>query len=168
MGDAIIFTDSTNSMDGLTLQWNWNLGDGTIRNTKNVTHTYSSQQTYNVSLFTVNSHGCNSDTLYKLITVYPYPTVNAGPDRFMLQGGVITIQATSTGANLQYLWSPPLYLNDRYIIKPKAVDPKNISDEELWALRYTLRRKLVEFSRFRLHRQILKVYLKAPLFRENI
>ena len=125
LGDAIIFIDSTNSMDGVTLQWNWNLGDGTIRNTQNVTHIYGSQQTYNVSLFTVNSHGCNSDTLYKLITVYPYPTVNAGPDRFMLEGGVITIQATSTGANLQYLWSPGLYLNDRYIIKPKVVDPKN-------------------------------------------
>lgn len=35
----------------------------------------------------------------------------------------------------------------------KAVDPKRVPDEELWALRYTLRRKLIEFARFRLHEQ---------------
>ena len=35
----------------------------------------------------------------------------------------------------------------------KAVDPKKISDEELWALRYSLRRQLIEFARHRLHEQ---------------
>ena len=35
----------------------------------------------------------------------------------------------------------------------KAVDPKTVSDEELWALRYTLRRQLIEFARLRLHEQ---------------
>jgi starch phosphorylase len=35
----------------------------------------------------------------------------------------------------------------------RTVDPKKITNEELWALRYTLRRKLIEFSRFRLHEQ---------------
>ncbi len=125
LGDAVVFTDSTNSMDGVTLQWNWNLGDGTIRNTQNVTYTYSSEQTYDLSLFTVNNFGCYSDTLHKFITVYPYPTVNAGPDRFVLEGGSLTIQATATGNGLQYLWTPALYLNDPYIIKPKSVDPKN-------------------------------------------
>ena len=35
----------------------------------------------------------------------------------------------------------------------KAVDPKVVSDEALWSLRYTLRRKLIEFARYRLHEQ---------------
>lgn len=35
----------------------------------------------------------------------------------------------------------------------KALDPKNITDEELWALRYSLRRQLIEFARHRLHDQ---------------
>ncbi len=35
----------------------------------------------------------------------------------------------------------------------KAVDPKKISDEELWGLRYSLRRQLIEFARHRLHEQ---------------
>jgi gliding motility-associated-like protein len=73
----------------------------------------------------MNSHGCYSDTLTKAITAYPYPVANAGPDRVVLEGGLITIQSASTGASLQYLWTPALYLNDRYIANPKCVDPKN-------------------------------------------
>jgi len=125
LGDAISFTDSTNSMDGITVQWNWNLGDGTIRNTQNVNHTYTLQKTYNVSLFTMNNHGCYRDTLTKTITVYPYPVANSSPYRVVLEGGLITILSASTGSILQYLWSPALYLNDRYIANPKCVEPKN-------------------------------------------
>ncbi len=127
LGNAITFTDSTNSMDGITVQWNWNLGDGTIRNTKNVTHTYGAERSYNVRLYTVNSHGCYSDTLTKAITVYPYPTVNAGPDRFVLEGGWLTIDATASGNNLQYLWTPSQYLNDRYILRPKCTPLNDIT-----------------------------------------
>jgi len=120
LGDAVYFTDSTNSMDGTTVQWNWEMGDGRIKNTQNVLYIYAAAQTYNVSLYTVNSHGCRSNTLVKPVTVNPYPTVNAGPDRRMLEGGTITIQAIATGNNLQYLWTPSQYLNDPGIIKPKC------------------------------------------------
>jgi gliding motility-associated-like protein len=124
VGNAISIIDSTNSMDGFTIQWNWDLGDGTLENTRNVTHSYAIDQTYNVSLYTVNSHGCRSNLLSKPITVYPYPIVNAGPDRTMLEGGTITIQAAATGTNLQYLWTPSTFLNDPTILKPKCVEPK--------------------------------------------
>ena len=46
---------------------------------------------------------------------------------------------------------------NKHFLEPKywekAVDPKNISDEELWALRYSLRRQLIEFARLRLREQ---------------
>ena len=124
VGKSITINDSTNSMDGFTIQWNWDLGDGTLENTQNVTHSYVLDQTYNVSLYTINSHGCRSNLLSKPITVYPYPIVNAGPDRVMLEGGTITIQAAATGTNLQYLWTPSTFLNDPTILKPKCVEPK--------------------------------------------
>ena len=124
LGDAVFLTDSTNSMDGLTTQWNWDMGDGRLRNTKNVLYIYAATQTYTVSLYTVNSHGCKSEILSKPITVHPYPTANAGPDRRMLEGGTITIQASATGTNLQYLWTPSQYLNDPTMLKPKCVDAK--------------------------------------------
>ena len=57
-----------------------------------------------------------------------------------------------------YFWKEKLGEDWReHFLEPKywhnAVEPKNISDEELWALRYTLRRKLIEFARFRLREQ---------------
>ncbi len=124
LGDAVFLTDSTNSMDGTTIQWNWDLGDGRIKNTRNVLYIYLAAQSFNVSLYTVNSHGCKSDVLIKPVNVYPYPTANAGPDRRILEGGTITIQASATGSNLQYLWTPPQYLNDTKVIKPICVDAK--------------------------------------------
>ncbi len=124
LGDAVFLTDSTNSMDGTTVQWNWDLGDGRIRNTQNVLYIYTAPQTYNISLYTVNSFGCKTETLSKLITVHPYPTANAGPDRIVLEGGTISINAAATGNELQYLWTPSQYLNNPTIISPKCVDVK--------------------------------------------
>ncbi len=123
LGDAVFLTDSTNSMDGVTTLWYWDLGDGTRKNTKNVFYIYAGDQTYDISLYTVNSHGCKSELLTKTLTVYPYPIVDAGPDRKMLEGGIITIQATAAGTRLQYLWTPSLYLNDPTIIKPTCIEP---------------------------------------------
>jgi gliding motility-associated-like protein len=123
LGDAVFFTDSTNSMDGSTVQWNWDMGDGMLRNTQNVLYIYGGDRAYNVSLYTINSHGCRSNTMIKQVTVYPYPTANAGPDRRLLEGGSLTIQASATGNNLQYLWTPSLYLNNATLLKPKC-EPK--------------------------------------------
>lgn len=124
LGDAVFFTDSTNSMDGSTVQWNWDMGDGRLKNTQNVLYIYAANQTYNVSLYTINSHGCKSDLLIKPVTVHPYPTADAGPDRVVLEGGNLKIQAAATGTNLQYLWSPAQYLNDPTLIRPTCVNPK--------------------------------------------
>ncbi|MBL7703764.1 MAG: gliding motility-associated C-terminal domain-containing protein [Ferruginibacter sp.] len=124
LGDAVYLTDSTNSMDGPTVQWNWELGDGRTRNTQNVLHIYSAPQTYTVSLSTQNSFGCKSETLSKFITVNPYPTADAGPDRVVLEGGNITINAAATGNELKYLWSPSQYLNNPGLLTPKCVDVK--------------------------------------------
>ena len=124
LGDAVYLTDSTNSMDGVTTQWHWDLGDGTTKDSRNVLYIYAVDQPYDISLYTVNSHGCKSELLNKSLTVYPYPVVNAGPDRTMLEGGIITIKAIATGTNFQYLWTPALYLNDQTLLQTKCVDAK--------------------------------------------
>ncbi len=124
LGDAVFLTDSTNAMDGFTTQWFWDMGDGSTRNSRNVLYIYAADEPYNISLYTVNNHGCTSDVKIKTITVHPYPTVDAGPDMVMLEGGTKTIQALATGNNLQYLWTPSQYLNDPTLLKPKVVEPK--------------------------------------------
>ncbi len=112
IGENVTFTDLSDGKDGTVNQWSWSLGDGGVRTTQNVTYTYGTANTFNVSLFIVNSQGCNSDTVTKQFTVHPYPVVNAGPDRVVLEGGSVILQPIVTGNDLQYLWTPNLYMND--------------------------------------------------------
>ena len=109
LGEEFLFTDNTNPMGGITNQWNWTMGDGNNRNTSSVNYTYSTPGTYDVSLYTINNFGCRSTTYTMPVTVHPYPVVDAGPDRLVLEGGRIVLQPVVTGNDLQYLWTPNLY-----------------------------------------------------------
>jgi len=48
---------------------------------------------------------CNSDTVFLKITVYPYPTVNAGPDKTIISGDNVNLLAVSTNT-VKYEWTP--------------------------------------------------------------
>ncbi|WP_462220866.1 PKD domain-containing protein [Ferruginibacter sp.] len=122
IGDDVIFTDLTNGLDGTVMQWNWNFGDGITGTNKQEQHLYSTAKTYDVSLYIVNSLGCNSDTLTKQFTVNPYPVVDAGPDGIVLEGGSFTMKPVVTGNDLQYLWSPATYLNNTNTAAPTAIN----------------------------------------------
>jgi gliding motility-associated-like protein len=131
VGQDVIFNDLTDGLDGTVVKWNWDFGDLTTGNTRQAPHLYATAKTYDVSLYIVNSQGCNSDTLTKPFTVHPYPVVDAGPDRVVLEGGSITLQPVVTGNDLQYLWSPPTYLNNVNIAAPTAV---NVQDDITYTL----------------------------------
>jgi gliding motility-associated-like protein len=120
IGERVIMSDLTNGLDGTINQWFWSFSDGNTSNTQQVNYLFGTPKTYDVSLYTINSRGCNSDTLIKQFTVYPFPTVDAGPDRVVLEGGSITIEPIVTGNDLQFLWSPNTYLNNDKIEKPTA------------------------------------------------
>lgn len=124
IGDNVILTDNTDGKDGLVNQWFWDMGDGATRLTNPVTYTYPDTIDYTITLYTINSHGCNSDTITKPFTVYPYPHVNAGPDRFVLEGGQIQLETTTFANEPQYNWTPPLYLTDSKIPRPWVIKPK--------------------------------------------
>ena len=109
IGDAIQFTDASNPLDGTITQWNWVLNDGNVRNNPNFSYTYTTPGTYNVDLFIFNSNGCRSTTFTTTVKVNPYPTVDLGPDRFLLEGGQITFDPAVTAINPTYLWTPNQY-----------------------------------------------------------
>ena len=73
--------------------------------------------------------GANGCTNYKEqnITVYAVPTVNAGPDKFILEGGSTTLTATANGNGIQYLWSPATYLSSTNIAQPTTTPTDDIT-----------------------------------------
>ncbi|MFN8243188.1 MAG: PKD domain-containing protein [Ferruginibacter sp.] len=118
------FRDNSDGKDGIVNEWHWNMGDGTPYLVNPVTHTYADTATYNVTYYVVNSIGCNSDTIVKTFTVYPYPHVNAGPDRYVLEGGTIILEPDVFANDPQYLWTPNQYLIDNKIKNVKVDKPQ--------------------------------------------
>lgn len=121
LGDEITFTDASDYKDGTPLKWDWKLGDGSLKAVSSFKYTYASADTFYIEYFVQNSHQCYSDTLkLQPFPVYDYPRVYAGDDRTILEGGSVKLDPTVTGQDLQYVWSPPLYLNDNKLKQPTA------------------------------------------------
>lgn len=63
------------------------------------------------------ANGCtNSKDRY--ITVYPVPTVNAGPDKFVLEYSVDSLEGSGTGNILSWVWTPGKWLSNDSIPRP--------------------------------------------------
>ena len=118
-----IFTDNSNPRDGITTAWNWDMGDGSVRNSASFSYVYTRTDTFFVRLYVTNNFGCNSDTLTKTFPVYAYPTVDAGPDRFVLENGSIRLEPITSGNDLQFLWTPNQYMVDNRLEHPTVVNP---------------------------------------------
>jgi gliding motility-associated-like protein len=136
IGQDVSFRDLSDGKDGTVNQWFWNFGDAGTSNIQNPTHLYGAVNNYVISLYIINSQGCNSDTVSKTFDVYPYPVVNAGPDKVVLEGGTVVLTASATGNDLLYLWTPATYLNDRRILQPAA---SNLLDDITYTLTVTAR-----------------------------
>ncbi len=61
-----------------------------------------------------------ADTLKKTITVEPAPTITTVYAQLVLAGGSLKLQATATGSNLTYLWTPSTGLSKNNILNPVA------------------------------------------------
>ncbi len=125
IGESFIFTDNSNPADGTTSQWNWNMGDGNVRISSSFTYIYGRPGAYTVTLFITNSYGCRSSTATRTVTVNAYPTVNAGPDLFILEGGSDTLEPIITAINPSYLWTPNTYFLGSNTIKNPVVQGVN-------------------------------------------
>jgi gliding motility-associated-like protein len=123
LGGTFYFNDLSNGVTSNITNWNWSFGDGTISTVQNPTRKYTAARTFNIVLSIVNAQGCVGDTS-RSVVVHPYPSVNAGQDLFVLEGGSAVLNATASGSNLSYRWTPGTYLNNDSILKPStsAVD----------------------------------------------
>ena len=126
VGQSFLFTDNSNPADGTTVQWNWNMGDGNVRTTSSFNYIYGTAGTFDITMFITNSHGCRSTSATRRVTVNPYPSVNAGPDLFILEDGSDTLEPIITATNPTYLWTPNNYFLSSNTIKNPVV--KGVND----------------------------------------
>lgn len=73
--------------------------------------------------------GMNGCINYKeqTISVFAVPTISAGPDRFVLEGGNAVLLGTGTGNNLSYVWSPTRGLSNANVAKPIVTPTDDIT-----------------------------------------
>ena len=75
VGNITQFVDSTKTLSGSIIAWNWNFGDLTGSGVQNPQHAFSAATNYTVSLIVTSSFGCK-DTVTKVVTVIPGPNAD--------------------------------------------------------------------------------------------
>jgi gliding motility-associated-like protein len=128
IGQSIDFTDASDGIVSTINRWKWSFGNGDSSFIENPRYRYPNAATvpFSVKLYVYSDQGCVSDTAEKLIDVWAYPVVSAGPDFTMLQDGIRVIgDARATGTGLQFLWSPATYLNNVRLLNPSIVKPQD-------------------------------------------
>ena len=126
LGNKVVFSSMLSGIDTVATAWNWSFGDGQSDLTRSPEHLYKTASTFDVSLSIKNNFGCMSDTVKKIFTVNPNPTVDIGPDRVVLEGGSVVLSSLVTGTELEYLWSPASYLNS--VTNPSATVVNPLTD----------------------------------------
>lgn len=103
------FIDKSNPGTGSIISWQWDFGDGTIGNTQNPNHIYTSSGNYNVTLKVINSSGC-----FKSFTRTQFIQITEGVDAAFSNSSPnsctppvnINFLNLSTGTGvLSYLWN---------------------------------------------------------------
>jgi gliding motility-associated-like protein len=78
-------------------------------------------------VYTTTALTACADTLTRSIIIKPIPVVNAGPDVTILAGTTTMLNATATGDNLKYAWTPATGLSNSTIPNPVATVDQNIT-----------------------------------------
>lgn len=94
-------------------------GPGIISSSGGFSPAIAKPGTHTIRYSFTATNGC-STFADQTITVDPTPTVDAGPDRTVLEGGFITIAGKGTGNNLSYLWTPNTAIENNKIATPKV------------------------------------------------
>jgi len=63
LGNDVIFSDLSAGNGSAIIEWEWDLGDGTVSSVQHPTHTYTYAYIYDVSLSVTSEKGCKNDTL---------------------------------------------------------------------------------------------------------
>jgi len=123
VGEAITFT-ATITNGGTSPAYQWQLNNNNITGT---TAVYTSSTWTNgdiVSCILTSNETCvtartvNSNPV--TVTVNPLPVVNAGENKVIHEGNAVVMDATTTGSNPTYLWTPATGLDNSTVLDPIA------------------------------------------------
>ena len=94
VGNVTQFVDSTKSLSGSIINWQWNFGDSQGSTYQNPQHAFGNVTNYTVSLVVTTEYGCK-DTIRKNVTVIAGPNAN-----FSINPNPIEAQETATFTDL--------------------------------------------------------------------
>jgi gliding motility-associated-like protein len=63
----------------------------------------------------------------QIVTVFPVPSIDAGPDRFVLEGGSSILLGSASGNGLNYAWAPTTGLNRNNVVQPTVTPTDDIT-----------------------------------------
>lgn len=111
---AEICTNSTIDFNGETgpytvNSWSWDFGDGNTATGQNVSHSYTADGTYIITLTADINNLCGTETVVITQTVniqnIPPPTTITPSPTYMCPGDAVTLTVSSTSPGVSYLWS---------------------------------------------------------------
>jgi gliding motility-associated-like protein len=121
--DVIFSASETTTAIGIT-SWTWNFGDGTAPVQGNpVTHAYTNNGAYTVSLYGISTEGCSSDTIRSTINIYG-TNANAGMDVIAAPNQPVQLNASG---GISYEWTPTTGLSNANIPNPVATNATDIT-----------------------------------------
>jgi gliding motility-associated-like protein len=105
-GDCTLLqVDAVNQSTGDSVSYSWDMGDGTVLTTTDVTYTYTTPGTYFVTL-SVNDLGCGqNDQMTLVVNVENTIPVAIAGNAVICPGQVATLDGTASQNGATYLWS---------------------------------------------------------------
>jgi gliding motility-associated-like protein len=91
------------------------------------------QQTTNYRVIGYDSVGCFYDTGYVKLTVYPFPTIDLGPDKTIAVGSQVQLNATVSKDAIRLQWQPAVGLSCATCPNPVA-SPKQTTNYKVLAI----------------------------------
>ena len=129
VGQALTLQAKQNDSKTTIAQWNWTFGDGEGSGSSSVSHKYRSPGQYNITLWSVATNGCSSDTMSYQTTINE-ATADAGRDTAVIKDFPFQLHGVGNG---NFLWSPAVGLSNPSIADPVAT----LSNDQQYVLTVT-------------------------------
>lgn len=101
---------------GIKYTWTPSIGLSSATSDKPIA---APKDTTRYKVYVYNQYGC-ADSATILVNVWKKPIAFAGPDKKTKEGISITLEGSAAGTDISYSWSPTVFLNNPFILKPTA------------------------------------------------